>query len=65
MAEDEGKAVELSRCLYALGYYVTAIRYPSVPRDKARLRISRMATHTHQKLERLVNALKHFGMDCR
>lgn len=65
MVGDKGKAVELSRRLYALGYYVTALRYPSVPRDKARLRILFMATHTDLELERLVNALKHFGMDCR
>ena len=43
--------------LEALGFYVPAIRPPTVPRGQARLRIALSATHTSGDVERLLDAL--------
>lgn len=48
---DEGKALELSKVLLDKGYYISAIRYPTVPKNQARLRVALMATHTKEELK--------------
>jgi glycine C-acetyltransferase/8-amino-7-oxononanoate synthase len=42
---DEGAAVETSRKLYERGIFVPAIRFPTVPKGKARLRVTVTALH--------------------
>lgn len=50
-------ALWASRQLFERGFYVPAIRPPTVPAGKARLRLSFSALHTDQQLDALVEAL--------
>ena len=49
---DEARAMEVSAQLMEAGFYISAIRYPTVARGQARLRVALMATHTHEELAR-------------
>ena len=40
------------------GYYISAIRYPTVAKGSARLRLALMSSHTREDLEGLADALK-------
>lgn len=55
---DEKEAVEASRRLFERGIFVPAIRYPTVARGKARLRITVSAAHTPAQINTLIAALK-------
>lgn len=55
---DERKAVEAGERLLDAGIYVPPVRYPTVPRGKAALRISLSAKHARSDLERLAALLK-------
>jgi len=52
---DEAEALKLSATLYEKGFFVPAIRYPTVPKGKARLRITLSAAHTLDEIA----ALRH------
>lgn len=52
------KAMAVSKSLYEAGYYVVAIRPPTVPPRTARLRISVQADHTQAQITGLCEALK-------
>ena len=52
-----GDALRMSRDLEARGFYVPAIRPPTVPNGKARLRVTLSALHTETDVERLLDAL--------
>jgi len=54
---DETAAVALSQKLYDRGIFVPAIRYPTVPKGKARLRVTVSATHSPEDIQRLQNEL--------
>ena len=47
----EERALLLSERLFEKGFFAKAIRYPTVPKDRARLRITITALHTHEHLE--------------
>jgi 7-keto-8-aminopelargonate synthetase-like enzyme len=52
----------MARQLMADGFYVPAIRFPSVAHGSARLRFTASASHTDADLESLVSTLgKTFG----
>jgi len=51
------RALSLSRHLYDSGYWVAAIRPPTVPRGTSRLRITLSATHTTAQVDGLLAAL--------
>ncbi len=51
------KALELSQRLHQQGFYVPAIRPPSVPSGQSRLRISLSWGHTAEMIDALVDAL--------
>ncbi len=53
---DEGKCLALSKRLFELGVYVAAIRPPTVPKGTARLRVTLMATHASEHIERAIEA---------
>jgi 8-amino-7-oxononanoate synthase len=55
---DETKAVAASATLREQGFFVPAIRYPTVARGKARLRVTLTATHTAEDISQLVAALR-------
>jgi 7-keto-8-aminopelargonate synthetase-like enzyme len=55
---DETRAVAASAALREQGIFVPAIRYPTVARGKARLRLTVTATHTAEDISMLVAALQ-------
>lgn len=54
---DNRAALAASRALLDAGFLVPAIRYPSVPRGSARLRVTLSAAHRAEHLEGLARAL--------
>lgn len=53
----EAETVDLSRTLQAEGFLAPAIRYPTVAKGAARLRITVTAAHDERQIRRLVEAL--------
>ncbi len=53
----EGDALKLAAKLREKGIFVPAVRYPSVPKGKARLRFTLSSAHTPEEIEFLRNAL--------
>ncbi|MDR3403883.1 MAG: 8-amino-7-oxononanoate synthase [Chthoniobacter sp.] len=53
-------AMESSRVLADRGYFVPAIRYPTVARDAARLRVTISAKHTQKQISGLCEQLRNF-----
>ncbi len=56
---DERKAVELSKALLKEGFFLQAIRYPTVPRGEARLRMTVSLRYTRRDIDQLVEALTY------
>ena len=54
---DEARALGASRKLFERGFWVAAIRPPTVPRGTARLRVTLSAAHTASQIDDLVQAL--------
>ena len=54
---DERQAVEQAAALRARGVFIPAIRYPTVARGEARLRLTATATHTPEDIRSLLLAL--------
>ncbi len=52
-------ALAVSAALEATGFWVTAIRPPTVPQGTARLRVTLSTTHTESDVDRLVESLAH------
>ncbi len=57
MCGNEAAALAMSSSLEASGYWVAAIRPPTVPEGKARLRVTLSALHTHGDVDGLADAL--------
>jgi 7-keto-8-aminopelargonate synthetase-like enzyme len=57
MVGAETKAVALSERLLEAGVFVPAIRYPTVARGEARLRITVSADHSSEDIEKLLEVL--------
>lgn len=55
---DGKKAMEAFEKLLALGVFIPAVRYPTVPKGKARLRITVSAAHTPKDIEELLHAFR-------
>jgi 8-amino-7-oxononanoate synthase len=55
---EETKAVETAAALLKKNIFVPAIRYPTVARGKARLRLTLTASHEPSDISQLANALK-------
>ncbi len=54
---DAGRAMALSRQLFERGYWVAAIRPPTVPAGTSRLRVTLSAAHTEAQIDGLIEAL--------
>ena len=55
---DSARAMDISKKLFEAGYFLSAIRPPTVPPNTARLRVSVQADHTRQQLDGLCRTLK-------
>ena len=55
---DEREAVRVSEVLLAEGFLVPAIRYPTVARGSARLRVAVMSSHSREDLSRAAAAIR-------
>lgn len=54
---DAGRALKVSEELWDLGFWVAAIRPPTVPEGSSRLRVTLSATHEPQQIDDLLDAL--------
>ena len=57
MVGSASAAVKLSDKLFHQGFFISAIRPPSVPNNTARLRITLSAAHTEEQIDHLLDAL--------
>jgi 8-amino-7-oxononanoate synthase len=59
---DEEKAMRMANELRNQGIFIPAIRYPTVARGQARLRLTVTAAHSHSDVEQLVSALRSVNL---
>lgn len=59
---DEAEAMRIAGVLRERGLFVPAVRYPTVPRGTARLRITLSAAHTPDEVDTLATALRELGL---
>jgi 8-amino-7-oxononanoate synthase len=57
MIGDESKAMDVAQKLRKQGFFVPAIRFPTVGRGQARLRVTLSAAHSAEDVARLIDAL--------
>jgi 8-amino-7-oxononanoate synthase len=55
---DDGEVQRVGAALFEQGFHVGAIRYPTVPKGSARLRITLSAAHSEQDVDQLLAALE-------
>lgn len=55
---DEKKTVEAFEALLAKGVFIPAVRYPTVPKGKARLRVTVSAAHTDEDIQMLLKTFR-------
>jgi 7-keto-8-aminopelargonate synthetase-like enzyme len=58
----EERALSEGARLQEAGFFVPAIRYPTVPRKTARLRITLSAAQSHEQIRRLAEAIQENAM---
>jgi 7-keto-8-aminopelargonate synthetase-like enzyme len=56
---DEKKAVDVFEKLLSQGVFIPAVRYPTVPKGKARLRVTVSAAHDDRDIAKLLRAFKN------
>ncbi len=59
MIRDEEKTKNIGRLLFKNGIYANPILYPTVSRKQTRIRMSLLATHTHEMLDKTLNILEY------
>lgn len=59
----EDKTMEMSQKLLEYGVFVAGIRPPTVPPGTSRLRVTLMATHTREDLDRALEAFERAGRE--
>ena len=60
---DDWKVKEMGRRLDEMGIYVNPVFYPAVSRNLSRIRISLMAGHTKEHLDKVLDALEYLGRE--
>jgi len=65
MVGDNGKAVQFQQDLEKRGFFVSAIRPPTVPPGTARLRLTVSSMHTRDEMGRLLEALIAAGKELK
>src|SRR3989344_5933634 len=58
-------SVNFSRKIFERGIYGPAVRWPAVPKGKARIRFTIMATHTKDQLDKLIKVCAEVGKELR
>ena len=61
LAGDVRSALKMSRHLFRRGIYAPAVRPPTVPGNKCRLRFSVTAAHSYNDIDMLLDCLSRFG----
>jgi 8-amino-7-oxononanoate synthase len=59
---DEGKAMQMADALLGEGVFIPAVRYPTVARGQARLRLTMTAAHSGAEVEALLAALRSVNL---
>lgn len=54
---EESKAVAAANAIFASGYFAPAIRYPTVKRGSARLRVTLSSAHTEEQIDGLAEVI--------
>ena len=57
----EKTALSDAQQLWDLGFYIPAIRYPTVARGRARLRITLSSAHNRDAIEQLIEAIENIS----
>lgn len=60
---DDYKVREVCSKLHDMDIYVNPVLYPAVPKKLSRIRMSLMAAHTKEHLDKALNALEEVGKD--
>jgi 8-amino-7-oxononanoate synthase len=60
---DEQLSMRFQRRLFELGVFAPAFRWPAVPKDTARIRVTPMASHETAHLERALDAFRTAGLE--
>jgi 8-amino-7-oxononanoate synthase len=62
MIGDEGKAMEIAAHLMNQGIFIPAVRFPTVARGQARLRLTMTAAHSRADVDQLLTALRALNL---
>ncbi|MFV0338684.1 MAG: aminotransferase class I/II-fold pyridoxal phosphate-dependent enzyme [Chthoniobacterales bacterium] len=57
---DEGETLRIAELLWKKNFWVPAVRYPTVAKGEARLRLSLSAEHTKEQIRNLGNGFQKF-----
>lgn len=60
---DEERVLRMWRLLFDSGVFASPVMFPGVPKGKALLRTSCMATHTHDHLDRVLEVFSRVGRE--
>ena len=56
---DEKQSLSIAQQLWERGFYIPAIRYPTVARGQARLRITLRSIHTQDIIQQLIESIEN------
>ncbi|MBI1978258.1 MAG: aminotransferase class I/II-fold pyridoxal phosphate-dependent enzyme, partial [Candidatus Omnitrophica bacterium] len=61
MFGEEKKALDAAKFLFERDFLVPAVRYPTVPKGKARLRVTVSSIHSEAEINSLIQAMARYG----